>query len=184
MPDPTETTTAVHPSPLNTRPARATASRYQALYGRLDAETATVRGELLRVDAKANSLLAIAGVLLAGALAWLGSGTLPAPGAVAGWAAVTVVGAAVVLLAGAIRPNLGGGFGFVRWARMTSGRQVLDDIIGEHTPVNPIERQANDLHWLSGALLGKYRAIRRSVTLLVAGLAIGAVAAALSMWAR
>jgi hypothetical protein len=185
MPDPGELTTAERPTPTpTTRAGTASASRYRALYGRLDAETATVRGELLRVDAKANSLLAIAGVLLAGGLTVLGSGKLPAPAAVIGWVAVTVVGAAVVLLAAAIRPNLGGDFGFVCWARMSGGRQVLDDLIGERSTVNPLERMAGDLHWLSRALHGKYVAIRRSVTLLVAGLGIGAAAAAVSMWAR
>lgn len=155
----------------------------EQLLQRLDGELATVRAELLRVDTKANSLLALAGVLLGGAVAVLGgSRTLPGPAAAVAWTAVALIAAAVVLLAGAVRPNLGGDFGFVRWSRAGTAQQVLDGLADNHA--EPLTSAAGQLRWLSCALLAKYTAVRRAVTLLTAGLGVAAVAATVAMWTR
>jgi hypothetical protein len=149
---------------------------------RLAAETATVRAELLRVDQKANSLLAIAGVLLAAGLAVLATGKLPVAATVAGWTATTAIGAAVVLLAVALCPALGGQFGFVRWAQTTSAHELLHVITNSDVSGDPALERATELRWLSAAVHRKYVQLRRSVTLILVGLAGGAVAAALTAW--
>ncbi|MGC9670965.1 Pycsar system effector family protein [Planosporangium sp. 12N6] len=161
------------------------ASGRRQAQARLDAELATVRTELQRVDAKSSTLLSLAGVLLGGGLALLaGTGrTVPAAVAAATWIAAGLVGTAVEQLALAIRPNLGGLFGFVRWAKAADGQEILTDLTSPHRD-DPLLDRAHELRWLSTALYRKYVAVRRAVTLLVAGLATAAVAAALAMWAR
>ena len=198
MPDPGEPTTrgdwladwtatgaqtpTAGPRPADTAAERA--ARRQARQ-RLDAELADVRAELLRVDTKANSLLALAGVLLGGAVAVLGgSRNLPTAATAVAWTAVALVAAAVVLLAAAVRPRLDGDFSFVRWARYSGGQQLLDDLTGAGRTGDPLTDRADSLRWLSRALLGKYRSVRRAVSLLVAGLAVAALAAAVVTWAR
>lgn len=139
-----------------------------------------VRAELLRVDNKVNALLALAGVLLG--LAVIGAGNLHGLSFAAGCTATVLVLAAVVLLAWAMRPNLGGNFGFVFWARTSSAEQVL--AVAGGLPADLLLEQAQQLRWLSIALAGKYRRIRSAVTLLLAALGAGVVAAALTLWAR
>ena len=154
-------------------------------YSRLDGELRAVRAELLRVDTKANSLLALAGVLLGASVAVLvSSRNLPAAAAAVAWVAVGAVIAAVVLLAHAMRPNLSGDFGFVRWARMAGGRQLLDDLAATDRTGDPLLTRADELRWLARALLDKYVAVRHAVHLLVAGLTLAAIAAAVAMWLR
>ena len=155
------------------------------LQQRLDDELTTVRAELARVDAKTSTLLGLAGVLLGGGLAVLGSAShrLPVAAAVPAWTAAAAVGAAVVLLAVAVRPNLRGNFGFVRWCRSANAQALLAELTAE-TAADPLAGRAGQLRWLSVALLTKYTAVRRAVTLLVAGLGGGVVAAAAAMWIR
>ena len=197
MPDPGEPTTAGDwladwvPTANNAGPvtaghpptARVTGRQVQR---RLDAELTTVRAEQVRVDAKTSTLLSLAGVLLGGGLAVLGSAgrTMPVAAAVLAWTAAAAVGAAVVALAVAVRPNLRGHFGFVRWCRTRDAQQLLDELTGEAAAADPLTTAAGQLRWLSCALVAKYTAVRRAVTLLVAGLGGAAIAAAATMWTR
>lgn len=142
--------------------------------------TVDVRGELLRVDAKANTLLALAGVLLG--LAVIGASKLQGLPFALGCLATALVLAAVVLLALAMMPNPGGGFGFVFYARTRTAQQVL--AVAEAVPANPLLDQAGELRWLSIAVASKYRRIRYAVALLLLALGVGVLAAALTLWAR
>jgi hypothetical protein len=153
---------------------------------RLDIELGTVRGELGRVDAKASTLLALAGVLLGGGLAALASADpLPTAAAVPAWAAAATVGAATLCLAAAIRPRLDGDFGFLRWAGHNGAAAVLTHLIDEATPPgSPLLDRSHELHCLSRAAYAKYVHVSRAVTLLIAGLGLGAVATAVAVWAR
>lgn len=147
---------------------------------RLAAEVATTRAELSRMDAKTNTLLAVCGILLGAAVTVLGKAGMPGPAATAGWAAAAAVAVALVLLLLAVRPNLTGNFGFVRWATAGSGQGVLDAI--DATLDN--RDRADELHRLAVLLHGKYRTVRHAATLLIGGLGLGAVTAALAVWAR
>lgn len=153
-----------------------------AIRARLEGELATVRAELVRADAKASTLLGLAGVLLGGGLAVLTGAGLPGPAAVAAWSgAAVLLLAAVVLLASAVRPNLSGHFGFVRWA--ASAHPV--DVVAELSDAaGPLVEHAGQLRWLSRALHAKYARVRHAVHLLLCGLAGAAVAAALTAWTR
>ncbi|OJF14493.1 hypothetical protein BG844_09550 [Couchioplanes caeruleus subsp. caeruleus] len=139
---------------------------------RLDTETATVRGIEARVDTKAGTLMALTSGLLVAGLALLGAGKLPGPAALVGWIAAGLLGAAVVLLSAAVRPNLGGSHGFVRWAFAASGRDVLAALsVEQQSPSHIHLAGAEQLHWLSRSLHRKFARIRTAQTLLAAVLA-------------
>jgi hypothetical protein len=157
----------------------------------LDAEVATVRAELARIDPKAGGYLQMAGVLLGAGLAVLGStaagGHLPQSALWAGMATAVVVLIAVALLLLASRPRLGGDFGFCAYADADTAHDVLARIAGgdaDQVPqMSPLTR-ARELWWLSRAVRGKYVAIARAMPLLLAGYAGAAVTAALAIWGR
>ena len=153
---------------------------------RLDAETATLRMLEPRVDAKAGTLLSLSSGLLVAALALLGTGKLPTAAAVTVGAAGMLLGAAVVALTAALRPNVDGGFGFVRWARIGSDTQLVAELVAAPV-VNSLAgctERAGQLRWLSASLLAKFARLRAAQSLLVAALAVGAVAAVLSAIGR
>ncbi|MEV0005896.1 Pycsar system effector family protein [Micromonospora sp. NPDC050980] len=157
----------------------------------LDAEIATVRAELARIDPKAGGYLQMAGVLLGAGLAVLGGagagGHLSPAALAAGAVTAVVVLAAVVLLLLASRPRLGGDFGFVAYADADTPTDVLARVAGgdaEHfAQMTPLSR-ARELWWLSRATRAKYAAIARAVPLLLAGYAGAAVTAAAAIWGR
>jgi len=140
---------------------------------------ATVRAELLRVDSKANTLLGIAGVLLAIAVTVMGGGKVDGLAAVAGWVTVALIGAAVFPLAAAIRPKLDSKFGFVTWARQKSVEQMLE-CVAQAAATDPIREQAAELRWLSATLVGKFRNISLAVNLMAAALTAAALAGVLT----
>lgn len=150
---------------------------------RLDTELQALRAAEPRVDTKAGNLQQLCSGLLIAGLALLGSGKLPGPAAAAGWAAAGLLGAAVVMLSLAIRPNLRGNFGFVRWAAATSDRQLLADLAAEPADSDCV-RQAGQLRFLSQSLLGKFSRVRTAQTLLMTALAVAALAAALAAMGR
>jgi hypothetical protein len=145
----------------------------------LTAGLVTVRAEMLRVDSKANTLLGIAGVLLAIAITVMGGGKVSGLAAVAGWVSVVLIGAAVLPLAAAIRPKLDRQFGFVHWARQENAEQLLE-CMSRIAASDPLREQARELRWLSVALVRKFRNIRLAVNLMVVGLAVAAIAAVIA----
>jgi hypothetical protein len=151
-----------------------------AVRARLAAELATVRAELVRVDAKTNTLFTVCGVLLAGGITVIGK--LPPDAAAAGWLATALVAAAVVLLLFAARPNLRGAFGFMVWAELRDGQGVLDAL--RRDGATAMDSDADALHHLAVMLRAKYRTVQRAGTLLIAGLNAAALAAVLTIWAR
>lgn len=140
--------------------------------------TADVRAELARVDTKASTLLTLAGTALTVGLAVLARAGLPSAAAFTGWVTVSVIGAAVAVLAAAVRPALRGDYGFMRYAHTTAG-----DVMTEFADAGQARRCAVDAHglvWLSKATHRKYRRVRTAVDLLMAGLAGTAVTAVLA----
>lgn len=121
---------------------------------------AEIRTELTRVDAKASTLLAVTGVALSAGLAILGRTRLPLLATITGWVAVGAVAAAVALLALAIRPGLGGGSGFMRYATATP-QELLDA---------ELSITADQLIWMARLTRTKYRCVRGAVDLILGGL--------------
>jgi len=153
---------------------------------RLDAELAAVRAAEPRADTKAGNLQSLCSGLLLAGLALLSSGKLSGPAAAVGWPAAGLLGVAVVLSSAATRPNLGGNFGFVRWARISSDQDLIAAVAGEPDAdsIGGCTRRARQLRWLSRSLYGKFARIRTAQSLLVAALAVAALAAALTAMAR
>ncbi|GAB3053572.1 Pycsar system effector family protein [Micromonospora schwarzwaldensis] len=143
----------------------------------LTAELATVRAELVRVDAKASTLLTLAGTALTIGLAVLARADLPTPALTAGAATVAVIGVAVGLLACAVRPSLGGSHGLVRYAVSAPGDLMTDAAL---PPLSMASLRAHELVWLSHTAVRKYRRVRAAVDLLLAGLVGIAVTALLT----
>jgi hypothetical protein len=166
----------------------ASAGTHAAMCGRgatavkLEKALADMRGELARVDSKAATLLTVAGVALSVGLAVLGRSHLAVVAAATGWLAVALLGAGVVLLALAIRPNLGGDHGLGRYAKAANGDQLLADLARERrTYHRPLADLAEQLCWTARAARAKYLRVRHAVTLLLAGLAAIAVTALLAL---
>lgn len=136
-----------------------------------------VRAELVRVDSKASTLMAVAGVAVTVGVATLARADLPGPALAAGVVTVALVAAAVGLLACAVRPSLNGGYGMVRYATTTPG-----DLMTEATadPLTVAAELAHSLGWLSRTGVRKYRWVRTAVDLLLAGLTGTAVTALLA----
>lgn len=136
-----------------------------------------VRAELARADSKASTLMAVAGAAVTVGVAILARTDLPGPALAAGVVTVVLVGTAVGLLAGAVRPCLGGGQGLVRYATALPG-----DLMTEATasPLTTAGERAHHLVWLSRTAVRKYRRVRASVDLLLAALVGTAATAALA----
>jgi hypothetical protein len=117
-----------------------------------------IRGELARVDNKASSLLALAGMALTIGLTVLGRTPLPAPAAVIGWASALAVAVAVGCLARAVRPNLGGDHGYLRLAHAK-------------TPVPAPSVSHEQLVWLACLAHRKFTKVKWAVDLLCLALA-------------
>ncbi|MEU1883930.1 Pycsar system effector family protein [Micromonospora sp. WMMD987] len=137
-----------------------------------------VRAELARADTKASTLMAVAGAALTVGVAILARTDLPGPALAAGVVTVGLVGTAVGLLAGAVRPCLGGDHGLVHYAAAVPG-----DLMTEATtsPLTTTAERAHHLVWLSRTAVRKYRRVRTAVDLLLAGMVGTALTAALAL---
>ncbi|WP_433732552.1 Pycsar system effector family protein (plasmid) [Actinoplanes sp. CA-051413] len=185
MPD--QRTDLIEPIPASPQLDALFDERDSILAGaRLDAELHSVRAAEPRADTKAGNLQSLCSGLLLAGLALLSTGRLPGPAGAAGWVAAVLLGVAVALLTAAARPNLGGDFGFVRWARTASDQDLLDAVANEPAADSSGEltRQAHQLRWLSRSLYGKFARIRTAQSLLVTALVLAALAAALTALGR
>lgn len=171
----------------NALDAVAHAGTHAAMCGRgtaavkMETDLATFRAELVRVDAKAATLLTVAGVALTVGLAVLGRAGLPTAAAVTGWLAVALLGAGVVLLALTIRPNLSGNHGFMRYVAVANAAELLADVAAQQNSRTPLSDLAEQIAWTARAAHSKYRRVRHAVTLLLVGLAATAVTALLAL---
>lgn len=145
------------------------------LPSRLDAETATVRGELTRIDSKAAMLLALGATALSGGLAVLGTGHLSGRAVAAGWVAAGLVAGGVLVLGASVWPRLAGGFGFMAWAAATG----TDDLV-RLMAASQRHYRVWELWQLSRAVRAKYMRIRCGMALMGLGLATAIVTAVLA----
>ncbi|MEU7120384.1 Pycsar system effector family protein [Streptomyces zaomyceticus] len=122
----------------------------------LTAAHAEVKAELARTDTKASLLLAFTGAALA-AVWTIASNTRLHPAAlVVGGAGAVVLLGVVALLLRAVRPNLGGGAGFPKWATQTP-----EEIRTAFTQ----DRRAEDIAGLSRISVAKFARLQRAIDL-------------------
>ena len=145
----------------------------------------TLLVEMGRTDSKASTLLALTGAALALLVGGLTGRPLPVSAAIAGWAAVAVVAAAVVVLALALRPSLRGTppGSLLAWAcGPDTVRAELADLVADPNLV--IDRQAAQVSVLAGLAVTKFRRLRLAVDLLLVALPLAALVPVLGVLAR
>jgi hypothetical protein len=142
----------------------------------LAAELTAVRGELVRVDAKCATLTGLAGAGLA-FLLQVSTGRLEvAVRVLLAAAALCWAAAALLLLVRVLRPHLGG-TGLCRWADMSAG-----DVLGCVGSVREDTHTARELVVLSQIAVRKYRALRKAVALLSAGVVLAVASVLAGVW--
>ncbi|RAY16374.1 hypothetical protein DPM19_05710 [Actinomadura craniellae] len=137
--------------------------------GLLADELAAVRGELVRIDAKCATLAGLSGAALAFLVTQTGTAEPWPVRALLAAAGIALAAAAVLLLAGVLRPRLGC-TGFLRYATQSApeirrGLMLLN-------PHGVEEHQATELLVLSRIARAKNVRLRRSVDLMTAGLVL------------
>ncbi|WP_063730147.1 Pycsar system effector family protein [Streptomyces sp. RTd22] len=140
----------------------------------LTAAHAEVKAEISRTDNKASLLLAFIGALLAGVWSVATGLELPMAALVTGGAGTALLVAAVAVLLGTVRPNLGGRtpVGFPRWATLTAEEiraELRTDTRPEHIAM------------LSRVAVAKFARLRRAVDLTRAAGALFLVAAVIAV---
>lgn len=145
-------------------------------------EIAGVRTLEPRADAKAGQLLSLTSGLLVAGTAALFSGKLTGLAVVGAGLAELLLLAAAILLTAAMRPALGGDFGFPRWARTADAGEILTALASARTTGGT--GRAQQLLWLSKSLHRKFTRIRTAQTLTVAALAVAAITALLTVAGR
>lgn len=129
---------------------------------RIGADTATVRAELARAEAKATALLGIAGAALTVVLAAQAVHRLPLPAVVVGGLAAVTNAAAIGVLAWVLKPDLGDGTGgWLGYAGLTA-EQVRARAAGDGSTDD-----AEQLAFLAELACRKYVHIRAAVILLL-----------------
>jgi len=136
-----------------------------------------VQAQMGRVDTKASMLLAGSLTALSIGVALVAKTRLPVPVTVGAVVVLALVGATVVLLITAVRPDLRGNHGFVRWATAPTAKALLADLADIDR--DSAAHQAHRLLSLSRSVDRKYFLVRLAVDLLRAALAVAALTAAL-----
>jgi hypothetical protein len=144
-------------------------------YDLTDKPLADVQAQIARVDTKASILTGLAGIFLTGGTALADKARLNSAAVVFAVFTAVLIGAALVLLGAAIRPALGGNYGFERWAAPTAS-DLHDDL----STLDYSGIQAHQLWQLSWTVRRKYRRVRLAVDLLGCALATTAITAILS----
>jgi hypothetical protein len=127
--------------------------------GLADQPITDVQTQLGRVDTKASILFGLSLAALTGGTAVAGKAALTGPAVLTAVAAAGAVAVALVLLGSAIRPNLAGSHGFIRWAAAPTRHHLrLTLLADQHHP--DVDRVAH-LLVLSRLAVRKYRRVQR-----------------------
>jgi hypothetical protein len=140
--------------------------------GLLAEELAAVRGELVRVDAKCSTLAGLSGAALAFLVTQTGTSEPLVVRVLLATAGIALAAAAVLLLAGVLRPRLGT-TGFLKYAGQTAPTIRRDLRLN---PQGVEEHQAHELLVLSQIARAKNVRLQRAVDLMVAGLVLVGIA--------
>ncbi|WP_338783400.1 Pycsar system effector family protein [Streptomyces sp. DG1A-41] len=124
----------------------------------LTAALADVKAEIARTDNKTALLLAFVGAALAGAWTVAKDAPLNLATVLVGGAGMVLLVAAIGLLLGSVRPNLGGTHrvGFPLWATLTA-EQITAELADD--------RRAQHIANLSQIAVAKFTGLRRAVDL-------------------
>ncbi|MEU3606588.1 Pycsar system effector family protein [Streptomyces sp. NPDC035033] len=138
----------------------------------LTAAHAEVKAELARTDTKASLLLAFTGAALAAVWAVASNKPLHPAALVVGGAGAVVLLAVVALLLRAVRPNLGGGGGFPKWATLSA--EEIRTAFAE-------DRRAEEIANLSRIAVTKFARLQRAIDLTYLAGALLAAAAVIAL---
>ncbi|KUL34697.1 Pycsar system effector family protein [Actinoplanes awajinensis] len=145
--------------------------------------TAEVNAQISRVDTKASILTGLALAALTGGAALVGKAHLHGFSMVTAVVTAALIGTAIVLLGVAIRPALGGNYGFMRWASAPSAEALHEHLVTQVPTLDPAAHdgeEAAHLWLLARSARRKYLRVRLAVDLLGAALGCAALTAFLS----
>ncbi|HSV67836.1 MAG TPA: Pycsar system effector family protein [Mycobacteriales bacterium] len=182
------------PDTTGVGPALAGAGRDGALADLLAEALTDVRGEPVRVDTKAGTLLSLASAALALLTALTSGAHLPTPVTVPVWAATAAFGAAVAVLLATVNPHTGPAphpdrSGPAAAASLTSWMAYahaadLHASLADLATAGASRWRADRLTELSRITARKFSRLRTATRLLTAGLGLLTLAAALSAFSR
>jgi len=136
---------------------------------------AEVQAQIARVDTKASILAGLSLAALTGGSALAGKAHLHGVAVVAAVLAAAPVVAALVRLGAALRPALGGNYGFVRWASLPGVLALRHHLLHADPDADGVEQ----LWLLARSARRKYLRVRQAVDLLGTAMAFAALAAIL-----
>ncbi|MBG0568082.1 Pycsar system effector family protein [Actinoplanes aureus] len=141
-----------------------------------------VQAQIARVDTKASILTGLSLGALTGGAALAGKAHLHGFALAAAAMTAALIGAAIVLLGLAIRPALGGNYGFMRWATPTFTDLCADlvDTVTNKWQGHDDDADAVALWLLARSARRKYQRVRLAVDLLGAAFGCAALTAFLS----
>ncbi|MBL7259166.1 Pycsar system effector family protein [Paractinoplanes lichenicola] len=141
-----------------------------------------VQGQISRADTKASILTGLSLAALTGGAALAGKAHLHGFAVAGAVLTAALIGAALVLLGWAIRPDLRGNHGFVRWAATPDAKALKYQLeISNRGSVADEQLDcARQLWSLARTAQAKYARIRRAVDLLGAALGFAALTAILT----
>jgi hypothetical protein len=138
-----------------------------------------VRAQLGRVDTKASMLLAGNLTAVSFGTAVIAKASLNGFATGVAIAALATLAYAAILLITAVRPNLAGNHGFVRWAALTTPSALLDEL--NHSDREHASYQAQQLLNLSRSVQRKYHHVRVATDLMRVALALAVLTALLAV---
>ena len=147
-----------------------------------DDEITYVQGQISRADTKASILTGLSLAALTGGAALASKAHLHGISAAGAVLTACLIGAALTLLGWAIRPDLRGNHGFVRWAATPNAKALKFQLeIGHRGSVADEQQECAQQLWsLARSAHLKYRRIRLAVDLLGVALAAAALTALFS----
>lgn len=140
---------------------------------------AEVQAQMGRVDTKASMLLAGSLTAVSVGIAVTAKVTLSTPAATAAVVTLATLAVAATLLITAVRPNLHGNHGFVRWAAAATPSALLADLA--HSDREHTAYQAQRLLSLSRSVHRKYLLVRLATDLMRAALLLAVLTAILAV---
>ncbi|WP_127501206.1 Pycsar system effector family protein [Actinoplanes solisilvae] len=141
---------------------------------------ADVQAQIARVDTKASILFGFALAALTGGTVIVSKAHLHGPSAVSAAIAADMLCVALVLLGLAIRPNLNGNHGFLRWAAAPDASKLHTDL---HA-VSDVQERVAHLYAMARSARTKYQRVRLAVDSLGVALAFALLTAILANLGR
>jgi hypothetical protein len=143
-------------------------------------QIAEVQAQVARADTKASILTGLSLAALSGGTAVATHIRMHGVAVAAAVLTAALIGAALVLLGWAIRPDLNGDHGFVRWAAAKDETELYEELTASPYLLDRRFERLTYIALLSRSAHRKYRRIRRAVDLLGVALAAAGITALLT----